>query len=158
MTAPTKDKTQPRRLARAEAFQILYGLNFSPVMTREALGEAYAGSPDNADKNLDSANPQGFAWELIEGVWSNYKALDDVIASYAKNWRVERIGKIELTLLRLAVYEMLYRQDIPPKVAINEAIELSKQFGDEKSRNFVNGILDAAAKALQDGSLKSRAE
>ncbi len=152
----TKDKTPPRRLARAQAFQILYGLNFSPVQTLEALGETYAGSPDNADKHIDPANPEGFAWELIEGVWSNHRALDEVIGSFAKNWRVERIGKIEITLLRLAVYEMLYRQDIPPKVAINEAIELSKQFGDEKSRNFVNGILDAAAKALQDGSLASR--
>lgn len=152
----TKEKNQPRRLARAQAFQVLYGLNFSPVLTLEALGESYAGSPDNTDKNIDPAHPTGFAWELIEGVWSNHIALDELIASFAKNWRVERIGKIEITLLRLAVYEMLYRQDIPPKVAINEAIELSKQFGDEKSRNFINGILDAAAKALQDGTLKSR--
>ncbi|UZP67752.1 transcription antitermination factor NusB [Desulfovibrio mangrovi] len=152
----TKEKTPPRRLARAQAFQILYGLNFSPVQTLEALAETYAGSPDNADKNIDPTNPEGFAWELIEGVWSNHRALDEVIAKFAKNWRVERIGKIEITLLRLAVYEMLYRQDVPPKVAINEAIELSKQFGDEKSRNFVNGILDAAAKAVQDGSLAPR--
>ncbi len=152
----SREKTPPRRLARAHAFQILYGLNFSPVQTLEALGEVYAASPDNADKNIDPAHPEGFAWELIEGVWSNRLALDEVIARFAKNWRVERIGKIEITLLRLAVYEMLFREDVPPKVAINEAIELSKQFGDEKSRSFVNGILDSTAKALEDGSLLHR--
>jgi len=152
----SKGKPQPRRLARAQAFQVLYGLNFSPALTLEALGEAYAASPDNADKAIDPANPEGFSWELIEGVWSNHRALDDVIARFAKHWRVERIGKIEITLLRLAVYEMLYRDDVPPKVAINEAVELAKQFGDEKARSFINGILDAAAKALQDGSLDKK--
>jgi N utilization substance protein B len=77
-----------------------------------------------------------------------------VIGQFSRHWKVDRIGKIELTVLRLAVFEMLYREDIPPKVAINEAIELAKQFGDERSRPFVNGLLDAAAKALDEGTLK----
>ena len=63
------------------------------------------------------------------------------------------MGRIELTLLRLAVFEMLYRQDVPPKVAINEALELSGQFGEGNAKNFINGILDAAAKALESGAL-----
>ena len=63
------------------------------------------------------------------------------------------MGKVEVTLLRLAMFELTRQKDVPPKVAINEAIELSKQFGDDKSRGFVNGILDAAAKALEAGRL-----
>ena len=152
----TKAKKTPRKLARAQAFQFLYGLNFSPAMTIEALQEAYMTSPDNADKPEAQCQPEGFSWELIEGVWSNYIALDKVIEQFSKNWKVDRIGKIELTLLRLAVFEMLYREDIPPKVAINEAVELAKQFGDDRSRTFVNGLLDAAAKALADGKLEFR--
>ena len=70
-----------------------------------------------------------------------------------RNWRVDRLGKIELTLLRLAVFEMLYRADVPPKVAINEALELSTRFGDAKAKSFINGILDAAIKAQEAGTL-----
>ena len=152
----TKAKKTPRKVARAQAFQFLYGLNFSPAMTIEALQEAYVTSPDNADKPEAQCLPEGFSWELIEGVWGNYLALDKVIEQFSKNWKVDRIGKIELTLLRLAIFEMLYREDIPPKVAINEAVELAKQFGDDRSRPFVNGLLDAAAKALADGKLEFR--
>ena len=111
-------------------------------------------SPDNADKPEAHCQPEGFTWDLIEGVWSNYRALDDVIAQFSRHWKVERIGKIEITLLRLAIFEMLYREDIPPKVAINEAVELAKQFGDDRSRTFVSGLLDAAAKALAEGKLE----
>mgnify|MGYP001553491040 CR=1 FL=1 len=66
---------------------------------------------------------------------------------------MKRIGRIEMTIIRLALFEMLRRDDIPLKVAINEAIELAKQFGDDQSRSFVNGILDAAGKALENNEL-----
>ncbi len=92
----------------------------------------------------------------MEGVWSEQKELDTHLARFSQNWRIERMGKVEITLLRLALYEILFRADIPPKVAINEAVELSKQFGDEGSRGFVNGILDAAAKALESGQLQQK--
>jgi len=72
--------------------------------------------------------------------------IDRCIQNYSKNWRLERIAKVELTVLRLAVYEMLHHRDVPPKVAINEGIELSKTFGDPKSGRFVNGILDGIAR------------
>lgn len=147
-----KGNNSSRRSSRALAFQVLYGLNFSPAKDLAQLQEAYCASPDVSDRRGE-AHPVGFAWELIEGTWTNQKALDEIITRFAQNWRVERIGKIELTILRLAVYEMLYRADVPPKVAINEGIELSKQFGDDKSRNFINGILDAAAKALEAGTI-----
>lgn len=156
----SKGKNTSRHGARALAFQVLYGLNFSPVQNAAELRASYFASPDvrdSAEQGVDvnpDEEPQGFAWELIFGTWTKQQALDKKIEELAKNWRLERIGKIELTILRLAVYEMLYRDDVPAKVAINEALELSKQFGDENARGFVNGILDAAAKALDDGSLQ----
>lgn len=115
-----------------------------------AAGAKQAG-PAPAKKAL--RKPEGFAWDLAYGVWSKQEELDRIIASLSQHWRIERIAKIELTILRLALFEILHRPDIPVKVAINEAIELAKQFGDENSRGFVNGILDAAAKAVEHGEI-----
>ena len=91
----------------------------------------------------------------MEGVWTHAAELDRHIARFSRNWRVDRMGRVELTLLRLAMYELLYRQDVPAKVAINEALELTRQFGEDNATSFVNGILDAAAKALEKGSLSA---
>jgi N utilization substance protein B len=110
------------------------------------LRERFEQSASAADKTTALS---GFAWELALGVWSNVRAVDAVIARFAHNWRLDRMGRIELTLLRLAVYELRYRADIPPRVAINEALELCGQFGEASARSFINGILDAAAKALE---------
>ncbi|MDD4648423.1 MAG: transcription antitermination factor NusB, partial [Desulfoplanes sp.] len=74
------------------------------------------------------------------------KELDTTIARFSKHCKLNRIAKIELTILRLAVFEMLHVPDVPVRVTINEAIELAKKFGDDNSRTFVNGILDAVAK------------
>lgn len=160
----TKNKNVTRRSERALAFQVLYGLSFAPAKTLGELRRAFRQSPDNADKDMDQAAteqeltaPQGFAWELVEGIWTQGTALDDVIGSFSRNWRVDRMGRIELTLLRMGIYEMLYRDDVPSKVAINEALELAKQFGEDKARPFVNGILDAAAKAHESGELSPKA-
>lgn len=151
MAAP---KHAPRSAQRALAFQVLYSLTFAPEPTLEGVARAFAKAPEQGEPSEKSHAPEGFAWELVEGVWSNQAVLDAHLASLSQNWRIERMGKVEITLLRLALYEILFRNDIPPKVAINEAIELSKQFGDDGSRGFVNGILDAAAKAVEAGKLQ----
>lgn len=143
-----------RRSARELAFQVLYGLCFSPAADRAALRRLFVLSPHNEDMNeadLDR-EPSGFAWELVDGVWSHTAALDEAIARFSHNWRVDRLGRIELTILRLALYELLWRDDVPPKVAINEALELAREFGDERARAFLNGILDAAARAPRGGA------
>ena len=134
-----------RRSERELAFQFLYGLDFAPARSEAELRERFTQSASTAEK---AAALSGFAWELALGVWNNVQAVDALIARFAHNWRLDRMGRIELTLLRLAVYELRYRTDIPPRVAINEALELCKQFGETNARSFINGILDAAARAL----------
>lgn len=152
-----KAKNATRRGARELAFQVLYGLSFTPARTLEELRRSFRVSPDNLVRSEESGVPvetSGFAWELVEGVWSNSAALDKAITQFSHNWRVDRMGRVELTLLRLAVYELLFRNDVPSKVSINEALELSRQFGEGNAKNFINGILDAVAKALEAGELQ----
>lgn len=83
-----------------------------------------------------------FADELIYGVTENVDTIDEKIVALAKNWEFERIAKIDLSILRLAIFELLFRKDIPPVVTINEAIDLSKEYSTSESRRFVNGVLD----------------
>lgn len=83
-----------------------------------------------------------FAEELIHGALENINRIDREIRSHTANWAFERIAKVDLAVLRLAIYELLYRNDIPPIVSINEAIELGKTFSDPESKRFINGILD----------------
>ena len=152
-----KSKNTTRHLAREQAFQILYGLSFSPVGTRDELVKAFLGSPQAAkDAPVPAAEPSGFSWELVEGVWTFRDSLDETIARYSRNWKVDRIGRIELTLLRLAVFELLFRNDVPPKVVMNEALDLSTQFGDGTANKFINGILDSVAKALENGEVTAQ--
>ncbi len=177
--------TSSRAQARSLAFQVLYSLEFSDILTEMQLQEAFSSAPrvkvvygekeldyqidqsqdEEANKHyaptIDSlphqendtvedvnANilPQGFAYEIVEGVWKNLSTLDETIKEYTKNWRIDRLGRIELTILRIALFEMLYREDIPVKVSIAEALELTNQFAEVKARNFVNGLLDAVHK------------
>ena len=83
-----------------------------------------------------------FAEELIVGAVENMEAVDEVIKRYAKNWDFNRVARVDLAILRLAIYEMLFRRDIPPIVSINEAIDLSKEFSIPDAKRFINGILD----------------
>lgn len=132
-----------KRKERELAFQVLYGLSFSPVTDLEQLALAFQRSPHNSHANVE---PRGRAWELTRGVWEKEKELDAAIEQYSHNWRAGRIGRIELILLRLALYEMLYRE-VPPKVVITECLDLSDQFGAAGAAAFMNGILDSAARA-----------
>lgn len=84
-----------------------------------------------------------YAVELLEGVYRERSGIDTTISSHATNWRLERIDVTDRNILRIAVYEMLHKSDVPPEVAINEAVEVAKRFCADGSPSFVNGILDA---------------
>ncbi|NDV60834.1 transcription antitermination factor NusB [Puniceicoccales bacterium CK1056] len=98
----------------------------------------------------------GFAEELIHGAITHLDEIDTIIKSYLRNWDFDRIARIDLAILRLAIYEMLKRRDIPPVVSINEAIDLSKDYSIPDAKRFINGILDQYKLTL-DRPLRSAA-
>lgn len=125
-----------RRESRAAALQYLYSWSMNkPANITEDLRLFFA----NQEKPRDHF---AFAEELIHGVITNCDEIDGYIRTLAHNWEFERIARIDLAILRLAIFEMLHRKDIPPVVSINEAIDLSKNFSTADSKRFVNGILD----------------
>ena len=143
----------PRRIGRRHAFQVLYGLDFFPVEGDKGLVRAFEASFNTGFGEEKVSRGREFAWELVSGVWERMESLDKIITRFSRHWKIKRIAKVELAILRLALFEILFCEDTPPKVAINEAVELAKRFGDENSKNFVNGILDAAAKDLEKGGI-----
>lgn len=130
-----------RTLAREIAMKLLYA---ETVGGTDTVPEALEQS-DAADR-LD-AEGQAFAQMLYAGTVENLAAIDEQIRTYATGWTFDRIAKVDVSILRLATYELLYRDEIPAGASINEAVELGKQFGGEKSAKFINGVLGAIAKA-----------
>jgi N utilization substance protein B len=89
------------------------------------------------------------ALDWTRGTWANLTSCDELIAGAAMKWKLSRLSMVDKSILRLAVYQLKFCADIPPKVAINEAIEIAKTFGSDKSPAFVNGVLDGVLKKLQ---------
>ena len=141
----------PRRKARRRAFQVLYGFDFEAPVNDRALLKAVENAPMDPDivESYDSA--QEYVLELVKGVWNRRDELDKLSEQHSQNWKIARIAKVELTILRVALYEILHGEDIPLRVAMNEAVELAKEFGDDNSPSFVNGILDAVSKDVAQG-------
>ena len=125
-----------RRKAREIALQVLYGLNFVDIDVQKALDLFWGNfvAPKTAKK---------FAAFLVQGTCEHKEELDKLIAGCSDNWSLGRMSKVDINILRLAVFEFLYCEDIPPKVTLNEAVDLGKTFGSENSGSFINGILDA---------------
>ncbi|SMF00675.1 transcription antitermination factor NusB [Desulfovibrio gilichinskyi] len=138
-----------RRKGRILAFQVLYGISFVPPHGGWTCERIYNQSPAVARETDEDLIL--YARELLLSIWNKLEELDEIITKYSKHWKIERIAKAELAILRLSVYELLYKADIPLKVGINEGIELAKKFGDDNSRNFINGILDAVARDIDSG-------
>jgi len=99
-----------------------------------------------------------FGEELIQGVLQHIEEIDGHIRTLAHNWEFDRIARIDLAILRVAVFEMLFRKDIPPVVSINEAIDLSKQYSNADAKRFINGILDRLKDELGRDARKAAAE
>ena len=132
-----------RRKAREIALQVLYQLDVLRIEPREALELFWL-------HFSAAAEAREFASELVEGTWAHRDAIDQLISTCSENWTLERMARVDRNILRLAVYELLYGQGIPPKVALNEAIDLGKEFGSENSGSFINGILDALYSKLRE--------
>ncbi len=124
-----------RRKSREFALQVLYQLNSTKEDANRALAQFQ-----------EHFSPQGEADEflrrLVLGVLEHCRELDRLIEQYLENWRLDRVNVIDRNILRMALFELLYCEDIPPKVTINEAIDLGKRYGSDESGSFINGILD----------------
>lgn len=126
-----------RTLARTYALQVLYQMDIT--------GDSYAECLENFWQSLEDIVEESvkeFTFELVKGVKDNLQIIDNKISEYAANWQIERMAFIDRNVLRLSCYELIFRSDIPPKVSINEAVELAKKFSGIEAGKFVNGILD----------------
>lgn len=134
-----------RRLARESAIKFLFSIDFNKEENlEEMLGEFFEAPEEQIDDEYQdtlSENDIKYAEEVIKGTIDNMQHIDKLIQGNITGWTKDRIVKVDLAVLRLALYEILYRDDIPDSVAINEAIELAKKYSTEESGSFVNGVL-----------------
>jgi len=124
-----------RRKSREFALQALYQLNITKQDVTALLTQFQ-------EHFLPGGEADEFLRRLVLGVLEHCEELDRLIERYSENWRLDRIDVIDRNILRMALFELLYCEDIPPKVTINEAIDLGKRYGSEDSGSFINGILD----------------
>ena len=143
---------QQRRDGRMAAVQFLYSWEINrPEDLAQALELFFAEQEQPRDY-------YAFGEELIHGAIEHISEIDGHIRGLAQNWDFERIAKIDLTILRVGIHEMLHRKDIPPVVSINEAINLSKQFSNADAKRFINGILDRLKDQLGRDARKTAEE
>jgi N utilization substance protein B len=124
-----------RRRSRETALQVLYQLNITKQDVHTAFTQFW-------EHFLSEGVADDFIKRLVQGVIEHCPELDRLIEEYSEHWRLNRIDMIDRNILRMALFELLYCEEIPPKVTINEAIDLGKRFGSEDSGSFINGILD----------------
>jgi transcription antitermination protein NusB len=122
----------PRHHARERALQILFQYDGKPGLWLDVFWK----------ENAATDEVRAFAEQLVSGVLEKKKELDAVVGKYATNWKVSRMPIVDRNILRAGAYELLWMDDVPAKVTVNEAIELAKSFGDDDASKFVNGILD----------------
>jgi N utilization substance protein B len=122
-----------RREARAEILKALYGSEFIE----------YGPDPvDNLLADCDPGKQREFIEDIYRGTLEKKEKIDELISSFAVGWKVERLAFLDRNILRMAIYELLFYEDTPPEVVMNEAIELSKEYGTDNAPKFINGILD----------------
>lgn len=126
-----------RSRAREVALQYLYQIDITCSHTDKTLNEFFRHFVESTEQDVIP-----FAQEIVEGVCEHFPQIDSLIDEASKNWRVSRMSTTDRNILRIATYEITYREDVPYKVAINEAIELAKRFGSPKFPSFANGVLD----------------
>lgn len=132
-----------RTQARECALQMLYQHELNPLPMEELFEYFWEQNPEYASE------VKVFTEQLVRGTVSNCDRINQIVAKYAENWELNRMAVIDRNILRFATYELLYCDDIPPKVTINEAVNIAKKFSQEDSGKFVNGILDKISHSEQ---------
>jgi transcription antitermination factor NusB len=131
-----------RRLARECALEVLYRLDLVGDEPEGVIEEIL-------HRKNPSEEAEAYLRRLVELTLTNQKEIDVVLRRHLRRWRLERLTLLDRALLRMGATEILYLDDIPPKVSINEAVEISKKYGDDKSGRFVNGVLDSIYRELE---------
>ena len=134
----------PRHKARRVALGVLFEWSFYS-QDEQQLFEHVRGVLDEASEEYDET----LTHSIISGVIEKIETIDQIISSAAPQWPIDQISKVDLTCLRISVYELYFSKNVPPKVAIDESIELAKEFGGSTSGKFVNGVLGTVVKTLQ---------
>lgn len=137
-----------RRAAREIAMKLIYQLEIQKDSREEQIRQTL-------EQEVLTENDTKYIVDVVEGVYNNVEQIDKTIELYSKGWKLSRISKVDLSILRLSIYEMCFRDDIPFNVSINEAVELAKNYSGEESGSFVNGILGKVSKVK---ALPSEAE
>ncbi len=132
-----------RKRSREIAMELLFGMTLS----KNTLEETIENFLEDYEMKLNTIDLE-YIKKILEDIEKNKETIDKKIEDALTNWKIDRISKVNLSILRLAIGEMLYIEDVPEKVAINEAIEMTKKYSDEKSVSFINGVLDKAFKSL----------
>lgn len=143
-----------RHLGRTIAMQTLFLWDFNGCQTGD-LTDVVEKNVEHFAPNLDD---HGFTYDIVKGVINNVKEINQYIIRYATEWPLEQITIVDRNILRIGVYELIYDQEIPAKVAINEAIEIAKTFGGESSGKFVNGVLGAIYKDMEKQGIKKQVD
>ncbi len=133
-----------RKKARDNAFKCIYQLSFNCNSLENIISNCYL-------ENENEDDEKEYIEKVVNGVKENIENIDKIILSKLKNWTIDRIAKIDIAILRLAIYEINYLDDVPVKVSANEAVELAKLYGNNNSKSFVNGVI---AKVIEDKNSK----
>ena len=132
-----------RQKSREKAMELL----FSMELSKNSYEETIENFIEDYEMDLNTIDVE-YIKSVVKIVADNLEAIDERVMQSLVNWRLDRVSKVNLTILRLAVGEMMFIEDVPGSVAINEAVELTKKYSDEKSCSFVNGVLDKVLKSL----------
>lgn len=135
-------------MKRQKSREIAMELLFSMELSKNSIEETMEMFIENYEMSLDTID-MDYVRNVVEVTYKNKEEVDAIIEKSMTNWKKERISKVNLSILRLAIAEILYVNDVPGRVAINEAIELTKKYSDEKSKAFVNAVLDKALKVIE---------
>ena len=133
-----------KRSARCLCVQLLYSLELSDnYSSQDIIGNFFTNKDNDTDKIVYSKNEINYATKLLNYSIDNVKSIDKIIQKKLVNWDMHRLAVIDKIILRMCISEMLYMEDIPPKVSMAEGIEIAKEFSTNDSSSFINGILDA---------------
>lgn len=131
-----------RRYGREIALKVLYQKDITSLLIHDILEKTYA--YEDIPEDI-----REFSRKIVLGTVEHWEDINKNIEKYAENWTIERIAVVDVNILRIALYELIYEAETPARVILNEAIEIAKKYGDTKSYQFINGILDKASRELR---------